>query len=423
MAKQALEGIKVLDFSWIGAGPQVGRELAEHGATVVRVECHRRPDGLRAVAPFKDGIPGINRSGFGAAYNTNKLSVSLDLTYPKGPEIARRMVAWADVVADSMAPGALAKFGLDYEGCRKIKPDIIYYSTCQMGQKGPLASFAGYGLFAISYAGHCHLTGWPDRPPNVLFNYYSDMVAPFYLGAQVAAAIARRRRTGKGMYLDQSQVEVGVGLLGPAMMDYMINGRVAQRMGNRDPYMAPHGIYPCLGEDRWIAISVADEEAWKRFCRSAGHPEWSADPKFDTLINRKKYEEALDHTISQWTRQHSAEGIMELLQEEGIAAGVVKTGEDLFADPQLKHREHFRRLEHQEIGLHAYHAPSYKLSKTPADVRRAAPTLGQDNEYVFKELIGLSDDEIADLLIDGTITTEHDVMDALKGSPPSKKAP
>jgi len=415
MGKQALEGVKVLDFTWIGAGPQVGRELAEHGATVARVECHRRPDGLRAAAPFKDGIPGINRSAFGTAFNTNKLSVSLDLTYPGGPEVAKKLVAWADVVADSMAPGALRKFGLDYEGCRNIKPDIIYYSTCQMGQKGPLASFAGYGIFAVSYAGHCHLTGWPDRSPNLLFNYYSDMVAPFYLATQVAAAIAYRHRTGKGMYLDQSQVEVGVSLIAPALMDYLVNGCVANRMGNRDPSMAPHSVYPCRGDDRWVAIAVADDKQWRGFCRATGHPEWITDPRFATLLCRKKHEETLDRLIAAWTMECTGEEIMERLQDNGVPAGVVKTAEDLFEDPQLLHREHFRWLEHPEIGVHAYNAPAYRLSKTPADIRRAGPTLGQDNEHVYKELIGMSSDEIADLLVEGTITTEGDVADVLRG--------
>jgi len=414
MAKQIFEGIKILDFTWIGAGPQVGREFAEHGATVLRVESHRRPDGVRAAPPFKDGIPGINRSAFGTAFNTNKLSMSLDLTYPKGAEVARRLVKWADVLADSMTPGSLARFGLDYESCRQIKPDIIYYSTCQMGQKGPLATFGGYGIFAVAYAGHCYLTGWPDGEPNVLFNYYSDMVAPFYLVTAVAAALAYRRKTGKGMYLDQSQVEVGGSLLAPAMMDYLVNGRIAQRLGNTDPYMAPHSVYPCLGDDRWVAITVASGDEWRALASIIGEA-WTGDTRFATLRGRKEHEDELDRLIAEWTREHAAEEVMALLQERGVPAGAVKTAEDLFHDPQLKHRQHFRWLEHPEIGVHAYNAPAYTLSKTPAHIWRAGAPLGQDNEYAYKTILGMSDDEISDLMAAGTITTEDDVLAVLRG--------
>ena len=415
MAKQVFEGVKVADFAWVGVGVQPSRELAEHGATVVRVESHKVPDSLRTFPPHKDWIPGIDRSAFGMAYNTNKYSISLDLTNPKGQEIARKLVAWADIVTEAFTPGTMARWGLDYESCTKIKPDIIYYSTCQMGQKGPLAQFGGYGMFGACYAGFSNLIGWSDREPLPIFNNYTDFISPWYLTATVIACLLRRRRTGRGMYLDQAQMEAGSLFLGPIVLDYVVNGRIMERMGNRDLYMCPHGVYPCyprmagpFPEDRWCAITVSSDAEWRAFCAVMGDPEWTKDPKFTTFAARKENEDELDGLIAEWTKNYSAERMMEMMQKAGVPAGVVEVGEDLFKDPQLTHREHFRFLEHKVIGRHAYNAPAYRLSKTPNHIWKAGPCLGEDNEYVFKEVLGFSDDDIADLLVEGVITTEAD---------------
>ena len=412
--KQVLEGIKVADFSWVAVGPQVARELAEHGATVIRIECHRFPDTLRTAMPMKDFKSGIDRSAFGTCFNTNKYGLSVDLNTPKGQEIAKKLVAWADVVTESMVPGTMAKWGLDYESCKKIKSDIIYYSTCQMGQKGPYAQFGGYGMFGTAYGGYSHLLGWPDGSPLPLFNNYSDFIAPWYLCTTLILALLHRRKTGKGMYLDQSQVEAGINFLGPVMLDYTVNRRIANRMGNRDPYMAPHGIYPCQGDGRFVAIAVSTDEEWDGFCRVISNPAWAKDPKFSTFLGRKQNEDELDRLVAEWTKDYSAEQVMDMMQKAGVAAGVVETTEDLFNDPQLKHREHFRFLEHQVIGSHAYNAPAYRLSKTPNHIWKAAPCLGEDNEYVYKEILGYTDDEIADMLVDGVITTDSDVPEVLR---------
>ena len=423
--KGILEGIKVADFTWVGVGPQIGRELAEHGATVVRIESHKRPDSLRVQTPFKDGLPGIDRSAYGAAFNTNKYGISLDLTKPQGREVARRLVAWADVVADSFTPGSMARLGLDYESCRQIKPDIIYYSTSQLGQQGPFNTLGGYGVMGAAYAGLCHLTGWPDRLPVALPNAYTDVLSPWYLCSLVIAALDHRRRTGQGSYLDMSQVEAGITFWGPGLLDYVVNGRVATRMGDRDPYMAPHGVFPCLsfsgkdlGDDKWVAISISTDEEWRALCRAMGDPEWALELRFATLSGRKENEDELEPLIGEWSKDYAAEQVMATLQAVGVPAGVVQTCEDLFNDPQVKHRQHFRLLQHKVIGGHHYHAPAYRLSKTPAQLRRAAPCLGQDNEFVYRELLGYSDEEVAQFLLDGVITTEQDVPDILKPKKP-----
>ena len=416
--KQVLEGIKVADFSRIAVGPQVGRELAEHGATVVRIESHRRPDNLRLLTPFKDGIAGIDRSAFAMAGNTNKYGMSLDLTNSMGLEVARKLVAWADVVTEGMTPGSMAKLGLDYESCRQIKPDIIYFSTCQYGQKGPLATFGGYGYAGTAYAGLSHLTGWPDRDPTPLFNNYSDYIAPFYLTAALILALDYHRRTGKGMYLDQAQVEAGITFWGPGLLGYIVNGRIPNRMGNRDPYMSPHAAFPCMGDDRWIAIAVRSDGEWQALCQLIGDVVWARDPKFATFLSRKENEDELEHLIGEWTKDYAPHQLMTMLQGVGVPAGVVATGQDIFEDPQVKHRQHFRFLEHKVIGRTAHHAPAYILSKTPNHIWKAGPCLGEDNEYVYKQILGYSDEEVTQFLLDGVITTEHDIPDILKPKKP-----
>ena len=413
MARQVFEGIKVCDLSWVGVGPLPGRELALHGATVVRVESHRRPDTLRLSLPFKDFEPGINRSAFGCAFNTQKLGISLDYSTPKGQEVARRLIKWADIVTDSMTPGSLAKWGLDYESVVEFKPDIIYCSTCQMGQHGPLSSFGGYGAFGAAYAGYSHILGYPDRTPLPLYNNYNDFVAPWYLTIALIGALLHRRKTGRGMHLDQSQVETGVTMLAPMVLDYVVNGRIAGRMGNQDHQMCPHNAYPCRGYDRWLVIAVRHGEDWRALCRVTGKPGWTRDPRFATSTARKENEEELDRLIGAWTVTCSPEDAMAALQAGGVpAATMLTSGEGIVNDPQARHREAFRWLEHTEIGPMLCTTPSYHLSETPARVSKAGPCLGEDNEYVYREILGYSEDEIADMLAEGVITTEADLPDA-----------
>jgi len=412
MTNQIFEGLKVVDFSWAAAGPQVCRELAEHGATVIRVESHNKPCPLRTFAPHKDAKPGLDRSAFYTAYNPNKLNISLDLTHPKSQEVKKRLVEWADVTGESMTPGTMSKLGLDYASCRKINPRIIYFSTTQQGNYGPNKDFQGVGHHVNALGGFCRCTGWPQSEPTMIFTAYSDYIAPWYILIVIIGALLRRRKTGKGRYIEQSQLEAGLTFAAPHILDFMVNKRDTSRRGNRDSQMCPHGIYPAAGTDRWVAIAVANEEQWISLCNVIGNLDWTNDSKFSTLPNRKENEDELDNLIREWTRGYTAEQIMEMMQQAGVPAGVVQTSKDLLNDPQMKHREHFRKLEHPEIGLHSYHAPAYRLSKTPCDIHRAGPTLGQDNEYVYREILGFSDDEIADMLKEGVITTKGDSLAA-----------
>lgn len=401
MRKQILEGIKIADFSWVVVGSVVTRCLADFGATVVRIESATNPDILRVSPPFKDSLPGLNRSGYFANYNANKHGLSLNLKHPKGLAVAKRLIAWADVVCESFTPGTMADWGLGYEDLKRIKPEIIMLSTCNLGQTGPLARQPGYGTQLVSLAGFTHLSGWPDRLPAQPYGAYTDTIAPHFAIAGIMAALDYRRRTGRGQYLDLSQLEAAIHFLAPVILDYTVNGQKWIRLGNRCSQAAPHGVYPCRGEDRWCAIAVFSDQEWQALCHIVGHAEWGHDPRFDTLSNRKQNEDELDRLIGLWTRERQAEEVIDLLQAAGVACGVVQTGEDIHEDPQLQHRRHLQVLHHPEIGLHSYDNQSFQLSETPSRLERPGPCLGEHTEYVCKEFLGMSDEEFVTLLNEG----------------------
>ena len=397
--KQALEGLKVADFTWVAAAPFAMKYLADHGATVVRVESMTRPDIFRVEPPFKDNKPGINRSGWYASYNPGKYSLSLDLKNPKGVEVARKLVMWADLMAENFTPGVMEKLGLDYLSVSKLKPDIIYFSSSGMGITGPSARHSRYGNHISSQAGITHVTGWPDRDGVMPHGGYTDVTTPAFAVVAIMAALEYRRRTGRGQHVDMSQLEVGAQFLIPLFIESEINGREWGRVGNKDPNACPHGVYPCMGPDRWCAIAVFNDEQWNALQRTMGNPSWAGEDRFATLIERKRNEDKLDHLISCWTSQYDAGQLMEQLQRLGVPAGVVQTTKDLFGDPQLRHRNHYVRLHHPEIGEHSYEAPAFTLSKTPGKPRSPAPCLGQHNDLVLKEFLEMTDEEIKELVV------------------------
>jgi len=406
--KKALEGVKVANFSWIGVGPFTIRYLGNFGATVVKVESHTRPDILRMMLPFKDNIPAIDNSPWFANANPSSYGVSINMDKPEGREIAWKLVMWCDVMAESFGPGTIARWGLDYASVSKVRPDIIYMSSSQMGQTGPLAKFAGYGYHASALGGFTYITGYPDREPAPTQSAYTDFIAPRCNAVALLAALEYKRRTGKGQYLDLSQREVSTFFLATPILDYTVNGRVMTRNGNKVDYAVPHNVYPCRGNDRWCAIAVFTDTEWENLCLVMGKPELLTDPRFATFTARKESEDELDEIISSWSRDYTAEQVETMMQDAGIAASVAENMEDIFNDPQLKHRGFFRLCKHSVIGEHHYRDMGFHLSKTP-DTRFAGPALGEHNEYVFKELLGMSDDEISDAYAGGAITTEADL--------------
>ncbi len=385
------------------AGPMVGKHLGEHGATVIHVESRTRPDGFRVhYPPYKDNVPGLNRTGSFAIFNDSKLGITLNLKHPQGLEVAKRLVAWADVLIENFVPGVMARNGLSYEAVRDANPSIIYLSSCNMGQTGPMASQRGFGSQLTSQSGFTYLTGDPQGEPMLLFGPYIDFVAVGFGLIAVLAALDHRRRAGQGQYIDLSQYETGLQFVSPALLDYEVNGRVISRMGNRSPHAAPHGAYPCRREDRWCVIAVCTEDEWRVFCQATGHPGWAEDARFGSLGARKAHEDELDALIGAWTSRFAPQEVMQTLQAAGVRSGVVNRLSDLFADPQLEHRRIWRELPHPELERFHYEAPPFILSETPAELR-PSPLLGEHNTRVYREILGLADRDIEQLIADGVI--------------------
>ena len=402
--KELFAGIHVIEFAAFAAGPGIGKHLGDHGATVVHIESMARPDGFRSnYPPFPDNKPGINRSGVFDLCNNNKLGVTINLKAPGGIEAAMKLVKWADIVIENFAPGVMDKLGLGYSALKAVKEDIIMMSTCNQGQTGPHAGHRGFGSHLTSLSGFTNLTGFPDSTPCMLYGPYIDFIGVGFGVIAVAAALEYRYRTGKGQYFDLSQYENGVQFIAPTILDYEINGRVMERMGNRETYMCPHGIYPCKGNDEWCAISIHSDEEWDVLCSEMGNPAWAMEKKYQTLFGRKANEDELDRLLSKWTITMEPLTVMEKLQEVGLHAGMVKKMKDLYDDPQLEFRHQWWKMEHPEMGLHHYEGPPFIFSETPTNINRPSPCIGEHNEMVFKKLLGLSEAEYEKLLQDGVI--------------------
>ncbi len=397
-----LAGLRVLDLSWAYAGPAVTRYLADYGATVVRVESQTRVDALRGGQPFKDGVPGFERSGNYANPNAGKLGLGLNLALPGARDVVLRLAGWADVVVENFSPRVLKGWNLDYPVLRARNPRLIVLSSCLCGQTGPRAALAGYGTMGAALAGFGYLTGWPDRPPAGPFLAYTDYLSPRFSGAALLAALDHRRRTGQGQYIDCAQAECCIHLLGVATLDYEVNGRVLRARGNARLDYAPSGVYPCAGTERWIAVAAPDDAAWRALA-GALDPAWLADPRFASAAARLASAAELDLAIAAATRAHPVEELEARLQALGVPAHRVATSADCFADPQLAAREHFAWVPHPEGGSVPLESSRMRFSRTPATAVRPAPTLGQHNDLVLRELAGMDDAAIADLVASGAL--------------------
>ncbi|MBI2850289.1 MAG: CoA transferase [Chloroflexi bacterium] len=387
--KKLLEGIRSVEVTVYVTGPVTTQLLADCGAEAIQIETGSRRMGA---AGFRRTEERKNATG--------KLSVSLNFTTPKGLELARRLISKADIFVENLAGGTLGRRGLGYEDIRKIKPDIIYLATCMQGQTGPHSKHAASGHKLSALTGYNHITGWPDREPGWV-GTYTDFVAPRYNIIAILAALEYRRQTGKGMFLDMSQYESGIQFMAPAILDYTVNKRVAGRMGNQCSYAAPHNAYRCQGEDRWCTISVFTDEEWHNFCKVIGNPALAGDSRFATLLTRKENEEELDKLVNEWTGSRTAEDVMSKMQAGGVAAGVVENVRDQVEnDPQLKARQFFWEIESPEAKKYINSPPPYYRLALRT---RQGPLLGENNDYVFKDILGMSDEEIAELVKEGAI--------------------
>lgn len=416
-------GIRVADFAWVGVGPIVSKYLADHGAEVVRIESSTYPEALRRVGPFVDDVPGVDRSGYYANFNSSKRGITVNLKHPRGPELIKRFIATCDVVTESFTPGTMAKFGLDYESLRQLRPDLLMISMPLYGQTGPWSSYMGYGHVLQAAAGYNHMTGWPDQPPIGTGVAYTDFLVPHLAATALIAALDYRRRTGKGQYIDFGQMEAAIHGLGTAILDWTANGHEQIRLGNHDMEAAPHNAYRCR-DGRWVVLACATEKHWEGLKAALGRPEWCDMDRMRRRWQRINELKEIDRHLSFWfedftrrgdepalqaeegvegppVRKFTTEEVVQLMQSFGVPCGIVQSPEAMHADPQLAHRGHYWKLQHPVMGLRTYDGPSFRLSKTPAELTKAAPCLGEDNEYVYKEIVGLSDEEFIELLADG----------------------
>ena len=402
-----LENVKICDFMWVMAGPASTRILADYGATVVRIESPTRIDTARTLSPYLDNNLGPDSSGLFANCNAGKFGISLDLANPAAREVVHDLVRWADVVTESFSPKAMRSWGFDYESLRKVNPKIIMLSSCLMGQTGPLAKIAGFGNMAAAIVGFHNLTGWPDRPPAGVFGAYTDYLSPRFTAMALLAALDYRRRTGVGQYIDQSQAECAIHFLGPAILDYTVNGRVGERVGNTDPVFVPHGVYQTAGQDQddddWVAIVCRNDDDWRRLCTAMKNESLARDQRFATAAGRREHRNEIDSSIATWTRALDAAAIETLLQSQGIPSHAVQNSAAAYRDPQLTHRAHFVSLDHPTLGKFTVEGPRAKLSRTPASTRRAAPTLGQDNQQVLEKILGYNETKITELVSSGAL--------------------
>jgi benzylsuccinate CoA-transferase BbsF subunit len=405
--KRPLEGVKVIQLCWAGVGVYTLNFLSHYGATTIRVETSTYPDPVRVFEPYaptyKPGEPiGLERSVFYSITHTApELGMVLNLKQPEAIEVFKKLVAWADVVGEGFPAGVMDKIGLDYEGLRKVKPDIIMMRTCGYGHTGPMAAQPGFGSIMTAVTMMDTFTGWPDRRPLAPTTYYTDQFVPMFAALAILAALDYRRRTGQGQYIDHSQMEAGLNCVTPLILDYEVNGRKPSLKGNKSDYAAPHGIYRCKGEDRWVAIAVMNDREWQAFKKILGNPSWAADTRYDAVEGRLKDSDELDRQVEAWTIDQTPERVMAILQGAGIGAGVVSNSRDMDNDLQLNYYNFYRELEHPFMGkLHYYHPAALKLSRAETAVQRPV-LLGEHTDYVCSQILGMSRKEIDDLRAKG----------------------
>ena len=394
MSRLPLEGIRIADIGQIVAIPYATQLLAWLGAEVILIESEERL-GLRVLPPFLDGVSGVNRSGGFNALNNNKLSCTVNITRPEGVELAHRIIAISDVVVENYTTGTMEKFGLGYEDVRRIKPDIVYLSLTAFGRTGPMKDFSGFHSVVNLFSGVAAVTGYPGGYPRILGATIPDFLAGSYSVLAILQALHYRTRTGRGQFIDVSMVDSMLTTIPEAVVEYTLNGREAERVGNQDQAKAPHDVFRCKGQDQWIAISVATDDEWQRLCNTMGHPEWVTDPRFADGLSRWHHQDELKLLIESWTNQHDPYVAMKTLQRAGVAATPTLDSLQLLQDPHMNERGFVSHVDHPVAGRRLLGTTAWKIEGSPPLEIRPAPLLGQHNDQVLQDLLGLSSSELA----------------------------
>jgi benzylsuccinate CoA-transferase BbsF subunit len=387
--------------------------LADMGAEVIKVESRSRIDYARlGGAPVPKDLVEKSPEAIAVAYpdhlelnplfhllNRGKLGIAVDFTKPRGGELIRELVKRSDVVADNFTPGVLDKYDLGYDALADVKSDIIVVSLCLAGHTGPLKGTRGYAPIITALSGLDSMVGYPDEstPCGTRFAF-GDHVAATHGALAILMALIHRNRTGEGQYIDISEWEAVTSLLGEPLMDYIMNGRIQGPMGNHDVSMSPHGFYPCKGDQGWVSIAVKTDEEWRSFCQAIGEPPWAHDDRFRDGHSRLVNRDALDEYVGRWTADRTPGEAVEVLQKAGVAASPFMTSKDQDTDPHFRAREIFVEVDHPKVGTETLYGIPWKLSETPGVIRRSGPTLGQDNDYVFRELLGVSQADLDQLV-------------------------
>ncbi|MGH7917752.1 MAG: CoA transferase, partial [Candidatus Binataceae bacterium] len=389
------EGIRVADFGWIYALPYATAWLAALGADVVRIETARRPDLVRYLSGT-DGKTAVNRSGIFNGINFSKRSVTLDLTHPEGQRVARRLVGVSDLVTENFTCATMRRFKLDYDNLRTLKPDLIMLSGTSLGQTGPLANTVGWGPTNQAFAGTSHLTGYGDGTPSAGGGTWPDFAVGIGMLFALLAALHHRERTGEGQYIDVSMCEVVTSMMPEAMLEYFMNGRELGAIGNRDPEMAPHGVFRVRGDDRWIALAIASDAEFAALCEVLDIPRLPHDPRYLTVESRLRNVASLDREIENTTVRFDRDELAGRLRTRGLAAGPVYSAIDLMHDPAFGAAGMMVKLKHKECGERLTPGLPVRFSALTPDYR-PAPLLGEHTEEVLSKLLGYSTEEIAEL--------------------------
>ncbi len=399
-----LRGIRIADFTWAGAGPFCTKVFSDFGAEVIKVESSSRVDPVRSGGPYKDGVPGINRSGYFASRNSGKKSISLDLKSEEGKKLALRLIQESDVVTNNFGPGVMQRLGLGYDDVKKIKPDIIHLSMPMYGQEGPLASLLGVGMTISAVSGLLWLTAYGPNDPVGPGTHFPDHAAnPYHAAFAILGALRYRRQTGRGMRIDLAQVESTINFVGPAVVEYGTTGQEPVQTGNRSVADAPHNLFKCSGDDAWCAIAVQDNDQWLALATVMQNTELLQDQTLHNSENRLKRIDDIEARVASWVATQTAADVVQILQQAGVPSSIVARSKDLLTDnPHLAERGYWQQIDHPEVGETTFTSPPYLIDGKRLELKRP-PLIGEHTEMVLRDILGCDTQEIARLKAEGIL--------------------